>query len=418
MTVAGDKSVSHRSIILGSLANGKTVVREILEGEDVLATIAAFRAMGVPIKRTGDKNYEIEGVGMDGLSQPGAAMDMGNSGTAFRLLTGLLSGQKWSSTLVGDESLTIRPMGRIITPLSMMGAKIESNDGCPPLHMTPVEKLMGRHYDMPIASAQVKSSLLFAGMYASGITSVSEPGPSRDHTERMLRGFGYDVQTQGSIISLEGGGELTSCEIDVPADLSSATFFILAGLIVPDSEIVLAKVGVNPSRNGVLSVLAKMGADIQPTNENIVGGEPVADLVVRSSSLKGCEICGDEVALAIDEIPAISVAAACAQGVTKITGAQELRVKESDRISSVVNGLRNLGVKVEELADGMIIEGGRLKGGKVDSYGDHRIAMSFSVAGAVASGNVEVENCANVATSFPDFRELANRIGLSIDVSE
>ncbi len=416
--VAGDKSVSHRSIIFGSLAEGKTVVRDILEGEDVLATIAAFRAMGVSIERTGDRTYDIQGVGLHGLSPPVAAMDMGNSGTAFRLLTGLLCGQKWASTLIGDESLTTRPMGRIIAPLSVMGAKIESADGKPPLHISPVEQLKGAHYDMPIASAQVKSSLLFAGLYASGETSVSEPAPTRDHTERMLRGFGYDVKKQNGVISLQGGGRLNGCEIDVPADLSSATFFILAGLIVPDSELLLTKVGVNPSRNGVLSILEKMGANIERMNETVVGGEPVADLVVRSSSLKGCDISGDEIALAIDEVPAISIAAACALGITRITEAEELRVKESDRISSVVNGLRNLGVVVEELPDGMVIEGGKLKGGKVDSYGDHRIAMAFSIAGAVASDTVEVNNCANVATSFPDFRELANSIGLSIDVGE
>ena len=419
--VAGDKSISHRAIIFGAIADGITRVSEILEGEDVVATIEAFRAMGIRITRTGsnhaDNHYEIEGKGLFGLAQPGSALDLGNSGTAFRLLTGLLCAQPWSSSLTGDDSLRQRPMGRIISPLQKMGARIVSTDNKPPLAISPAQQLTGINYDSPVVSAQVKSAILLAGLYASGSTSVSESATTRDHTERMLEGFGCAIQKMGNTVTVTSGSRLLPQDIVVPADLSSAAFFILAALITPGSELILQKVGVNPSRNGVLSVLQRMGGKIKLENQTTVGGEPVADIVVSTSELAGCAIEGNDVALAIDEIPVIAVAASCARGVTKISGASELRVKESDRIRSVVEGLQALGVNVTENSDGMIIEGGKLNGGRVNSYGDHRIAMAFSMAGTVAEGRVEILNCNNVATSFPNFYELARKSGVNIVIN-
>ncbi len=414
--VAADKSISHRMVILGSIAQGRTRVSGLLESEDVFATMTAFRDMGVAINRVGPGDYEIQGVGLAGLMPPEDVLDLGNSGTAFRLLTGLLAGQPWPSQLVGDASLSERPMNRIIRPLEKMGASICARDGRPPLTIHPVSRLEGIHYTLPVASAQVKSCLLLAGLYAQGETVITERIATRDHTERMLQGWGYPVQRQNQSIRLGQNGVLHGGEFSVPADLSSSAFFMVAGLVVPDSELRLTKVGVNPTRNGVLAILSKMGGSIECLNETEIGGEPVADLLVKSSSLKGCDIGGEEVALAIDEIPAVAIAAGCAEGVTRIRGAKELRVKESDRIRSIVNGLRALGVTVQEYDDGLDIEGGRFSGGQVSSEGDHRIAMAFSVAGAVASDQVEILDCANVATSFPDFRKLANRVGMTIDV--
>ena len=415
--VPGDKSISHRSIIFASLAEGESRINDILEGEDVLATIQAFRKMGVDIRRTGDgemeNHYQVQGVGMHGLCQPETILDMGNSGTAFRLLSGLMCAQRWTVTLDGDESLRQRPMGRIIQPLSDMGAIIESRDGMPPLKISPASQIEGIDYVTPMASAQVKSAILLAGLYAQGETIVRENAPTRDHTERMLQGFGYDVSVDEGVINLSGGGGLKGVDMQVPADLSSAAFFVLAGLICPDSELCLTGVGTNPSRNGVISILQRMGADLKLANERNVSGEPVADLIVKSSVLHGVDIDSEDVALAIDEIPAIAVAAACAAGTTRITGAEELRVKESDRISSVVNGLKALGVEVEEQPDGMVIEGGELCGGEVNSFGDHRIAMAFAVAGCRAKGPVKVLNCENVATSFPGFDRLAKKCGMN-----
>jgi 3-phosphoshikimate 1-carboxyvinyltransferase len=417
--VAGDKSVSHRSIIFGSIATGTTIVNGILEGEDVLATISAFRQMGVVIEKSeGMGCYVIQGKGLKGLTAPSTDLDMGNSGTAFRLLSGLLCAQPWETRLTGDESLNKRPMGRIIDPLSLMGADIESNEGKPPLTIRPTKKLSSICYTTPMASAQVKSAVLLAGLYIDGETTVIENAVTRDHTERMLEGFGYDVRTtvQGKTktISIHGGGELQGQQMDIPADLSSAAFFIVAGLISSNSEILLEKVGMNPSRNGVIPVLMRMGADISLENQRTVGGEPVADIRVKSSKLKGCEISAADVALAVDEIPVIAVAAACADGVTSITGAEELRVKESDRIRSVVLGLQALGINVDEKPDGMIIEGGEFTAGIVDSFTDHRISMAFTMAGIVAKGPVEVLGCENVATSFPEFSKLAEKVGIDI----
>lgn len=414
--VAGDKSISHRSVMFGSLAEGITRISDLLEGEDVLATIGAFRAMGVRIAGTkGD--YEITGVGLRGLKQPGQVLDMGNSGTACRLLAGILAGQPWQATMSGDNSLNGRPMGRIIKPLSDMGATIASADGCPPLTVGGHKNTFSAiSYEMPIASAQVKSAILLAGLYADGTTRVREPRPTRDHTERMLNGFGYLVETSDQWISLRGGGRLIATDITVPSDLSSATFFLLAAAISEDAALTLPGVGINPTRSGVLDILKRMGASISLRNPRDVGGEPVADIEISSSPLRGVEIDAHDVALAVDEIPSIAVAAACAEGVTNIRGAEELRVKESDRIATTVAGLQALGVDVDEHPDGMTIRGGKLRSGSVDSHGDHRIAMAFAMAGNRAQGPVTVDNTDCVATSFPGFDALARSIGLSVKV--
>ncbi|MCY3770227.1 MAG: 3-phosphoshikimate 1-carboxyvinyltransferase [Gammaproteobacteria bacterium] len=419
--VPADKSISHRAVILGAISRGITRVSNILEGEDVLSTIRAFQNMGVSITRLGhrpeDNHYEIHGVGLHGLQQPESGLDMGNSGTAFRLLAGLLCAQPWPATLTGDGSLSNRPMGRIVEPLGRMGARIESREGKPPLRMHPVARLHPIRYTTPMASAQVKSAVLLAGLYARGRTTVTENAPTRDHTERMLRGFGCRVEQSGRAISVHGGGALAAQDIEVPADLSSATFFMLAGLLCRNSELWLHQVGMNPSRNGVIRLFRRMGGSVSLINESVVGCEPVADIVVRTSHLKGIEIGKSEIALSIDEIPAVAVAAACATGVTRISQAEELRVKESDRIHSIVRGLRALGVEVMETHDGMVIQGGGLSGGRVDSFGDHRIAMAFAIAGAAASGPVEIRDCSNVATSFPGFPQLAAQIGVDLVVA-
>lgn len=416
--VPGDKSISHRSIMFGAIAEGDTSVSGLLEGDDVLATLAAFRAMGVQIDGPDNGRLLIHGVGMHGLHKPGQDLDMGNSGTAMRLLSGLLAAQSFDTTLVGDASLNKRPMSRVIDPLGQMGANIDAADerGRPPLHVHGGKKLHGIHYQMPVASAQVKSALLLAGLYAKGKTTVTEPAPTRDHTERMLRGFGYEVQQNGASISVNGGGSLRACAIEVPADISSAAFFIVGALISPGSELLLPHVGINPTRIGVINILKQMGAHIDLEKTREVGGEPVADIRVQHSVLKGIEVPRDQVPLAIDEFPVLCVAAACAQGQTIIRGAEELRVKESDRIAAMIAGLKTLGIAVEEKPDGMIIEGGGLGGGEVDSFDDHRIAMAFAIAGLGASKAIRVKHCRNVATSFPDFVNLATHAGLLLKV--
>jgi 3-phosphoshikimate 1-carboxyvinyltransferase len=412
--VDGDKSISHRAIMLGSIAEGTTRVRNILEGEDVKATISAFRQMGVLVEYV-EQDYLVHGKGLHGLRRPDSPLDLGNSGTGFRLLAGILSGQPWSTTMIGDASLSGRPMGRIIKPLTEMGAIIESEQEKPPLVIHPGPGLRGIRYEMPVASAQVKSAILLAGLYAQGTTEVREPAPTRDHTERMLRGFGYSLAQHDSWVALKGGGKLQGAQIEVPADLSSATFFILGALISPDSEIFLPRVGVNPSRSGVIQILRRMGADITQLNHSNVAGEPVCDLRVCSSELMGTEINKEDVALAVDEIPAIAVAAACADGITEIRGAEELRVKESDRISTTAAGLKALGIEVEEYHDGMSIVGGQLKGGCVSSGGDHRIAMAFTMGANVASGPVTITDTDCIATSFPNFLDLSGQSGLDIE---
>ena len=417
--VPGDKSISHRSIMLGSLAEGVTEVYGFLEGEDSLATLQAFRDMGVTIEGPNHGHVKIFGVGMSGLLAPPGALYVGNSGTSMRLLSGLLAAQPFDVELSGDESLSRRPMGRVSKPLQLMGAKVVTNeDGTPPMKITGGQPLSAIEYIMPMASAQVKSCVLLAGMFAQGETTVEEPAPTRDHTERMLKGFGYPVSVDGNRVSLSGGGKLTATTIDVPADISSAAFFMVAASITPDSDLTLEHVGVNPTRIGVINILRAMGADIQVSNERTVGGEPVADLRIRYAPLKGIAIPEDQVPLAIDEFPALFVAASCAEGPTTLTGAEELRVKESDRIQVMADGLNALGIKADPTPDGIVIEGGIIQSGSVESHGDHRIAMAFAVAALRSVGDIEINNCANVATSFPNFVELSRKVGMKLDVAE
>lgn len=414
--VPGDKSMSHRAIMLGALAEGVTEIEGFLEGEDSLATLQAFRDMGVTIEGPDNGVVRVHGVGMHGLQAPRGPLYLGNSGTAMRLFAGLLAAQPFDSELTGDASLSRRPMDRVADPLRAMGAVIETADGGrPPLKIRGGQTLTGIHYEMPVASAQVKSCLLLAGLYADGVTSVTEPAPTRDHTERMLRGFGYHVHRDGATVSVTGGGRLQACAIDVPADISSAAFFLVAASIAPDSELVLRHVGMNPTRVGVINILRMMGADIEVLASREIGGEPVADLRVRSASLRGIDIPEEQVPLAIDEFPVLFIAAVCAQGRTVLRGAEELRVKESDRIQVMADGLAALGVHTTVTRDGIIIEGGQeIGGGTVDSHGDHRIAMSFAVASLRASGPIRINDCANVATSFPGFVELARNVGIRI----
>ncbi len=415
--VPGDKSISHRSIMFGSLADGITEVSGFLEGDDALATLQAFRDMGVQIEGPKKGRVTIHGVGINGLKQPDHPLDMGNSGTSIRLLSGLLAGQGIDVTLVGDSSLSKRPMRRVIDPLTAMGAVVESNEkGTLPLHIKGSGSLKGIDYAMPMASAQVKSCVLLAGIYADGDTCVTEPAPTRDHTERMLQAFGYAVKRDGRQACLTGGGRLTASNIEVPADISSAAFFMVAASIAPGSDITLEHVGINPTRIGVINILKAMGGDIMLLNERMVGGEPVADIQVRYAALHGIDIPLDQVPLAIDEFPVLFVAAACADGTTVLRGAEELRVKESDRIQVMADGLKILGIDAEPTPDGMIIQGGQIGSGLVESHEDHRISMSFSVAALRASGEIVINDCSNVNTSFPDFVPLAASSGIKIKV--
>jgi 3-phosphoshikimate 1-carboxyvinyltransferase len=413
--VPGDKSISHRAIMLGALAEGATRVSGFLEGEDALATLTAFRDLGVEIERPGESEVLVHGVGLWGLKAPRGPLDLGNAGTGMRLMCGLLAGQAFDSELTGDASLCSRPMGRVIDPLQLMGAKIASEEGGrPPLRISGGRQLHGIHYDLPMASAQVKSCVLLAGLYSQGVTSVTEPAPTRDHTERMLQGFGYEIGSDNGVISLAGGGKLHAADIEVPADISSATFFLVAASIAPGSDLLLTHVGINPTRIGVLNILKLMGADITLKNRREVGGEPVADLHVRYAPLRGIEIPEEQVPLAIDEFPALFIAAACAQGRTVLRGAKELRVKESDRIAAMAEGLTTLGIDNEILEDGIVIEGGTLGSGVIRTFHDHRIAMSFAVAALRAQGEIRVLDCDHVATSFPGFDALARGLGLQI----
>ena len=414
--VPGDKSISHRSIILSSIAEGTSHISGFLTGEDSLNTISAFQQMGVPIEREQDQ-VRVSGVGLHGLTKPGSDLDMGNSGTAMRLLLGLLAGQVFDSRLIGDSSLSSRPMRRVIDPLHLMGATIESEPGGrAPLAIKGNRGLNAIEYDMPVASAQVKSCLLLAGLYASGETVVREPAPTRDHSERMLRGFGCEVLSDGAKISIRGNQALLARDIEVPADISSAAFLMVAASIAVDSEITLQHVGVNPTRTGVIDILKLMGANIDLSNQCDIGGEPVADITVRSARLSGIDIPAELVPLAIDEFPVLFVAAACADGTTRLSGAEELRVKESDRIQVMADGLTVLGIEAQSQADGIVIQGGEPGGGVVESHGDHRIAMAFSVASLRASREIRINECANVNTSFPGFVELAQQIGIRITV--
>jgi len=413
--VPGDKSISHRSIMLGSIAEGATRISGFLEGEDALATMNAFRALGVRIDGPDRGGVTVHGVGMRGLRAPAKVLDCGNSGTSMRLLCGLLAGQDFDCELSGDASLRKRPMQRVAEPLARMRAKIlTAEGGRPPLRIKGGANLRGIDYRMPIASAQVKSALLLAGLYAHGRTCVTEPAPTRDHTERMLAAFGYAVERNGSTVCLIGGGKFTATAIEVPADISSAAFFMVGASIAPGSDLMLEHVGVNPTRTGVVDILRLMGADIELLNRRQAGGEPIADIRVRHAELKGIEIPVGLVPLAIDEFPVLFVAAANARGATVLRGAEELRVKESDRIAVMADGLKALGVVAEPAADGMRVTGGNYGGGAVASHGDHRVAMAFSIAALRASTPITITDCANVATSFPGFVELARSAGLKI----
>lgn len=423
--VPGDKSISHRSIMLGSIADGTTHVEGFLEGEDALSTMNAFRALGVQIEGPHNGRVVVHGVGREGLKTPAGDLDCGNSGTSMRLMSGLLAGQGLAATLVGDESLSKRPMRRVTDPLSQMGAKTRTAEGGrPPLHIDPVKQLKAIDYVLPMASAQVKSAVLLAGLYAEGLTRVTEPAPTRDHTERMLRGFGVDVKVDGRTVTIAGGQRLKACDIDVPADISSAAFFLVAASIAENADVTLQHVGINPTRTGIIDILKLMGADLQLLNPREVGGEPVADIRVRSAQLKGIHIPEDLVPLAIDEFPVLFVAAANAVGTTVLTGAEELRVKESDRIAVMADGLKACGIDAQPTPDGMVIQGlghqpgARYDGASIQSHGDHRIAMSFTVAALRARSVMTVNDCRNVATSFPNFVELAQSIGFNLKVHE
>ena len=413
--VPGDKSISHRSIMLGSIADGITRVSGFLEGEDSLATLRAFRDMGVKIERNGS-NVTINGVGKYGLKEPINSLNLGNSGTSIRLMSGLLSAQSFDSELCGDESLSKRPMGRVIEPLRLMGADISGNDSKPPLLIKGGKQLSSIEYTLPVASAQIKSCLLLAGLYSDGKTTIIENGISRDHTERMLKGFGYDVTSSSNTISLMGGGSLKSCDIDVPSDISSAAFFMVAGCISENSSIVLEAVNINPTRTGVIDILRLMGGNLELLNQRLQAGELIADIKVTSSELKGIEIPENLVPLAIDEFPVLFIAASCAKGETVLTGAKELRVKESDRIQVMADGLTALGIDNEVLDDGIRIIGGEFKEqtSSIKSHHDHRISMAFAIASVKSKFNIEIEGVDNVKTSFPNFVELANSIGMKI----
>ena len=413
--VPGDKSISHRSIMLGSIATGITKVSGFLEGEDSLATLNSFKEMGVEIERKGS-NVTINGVGMHGLREPAKPLNLGNSGTSIRLMSGLLSAQSFDSVLCGDESLSKRPMARVIDPLRKMGADISGSESKPPLMIKGGKKLSSLEYKLPVASAQIKSCLLLAGLYADGETHIIENGISRDHTERMLRGFGYKVTTSPGHVSILGGGILKACDIEVPSDISSSAFFMVAASIAKEADITLLAVNVNPTRTGVIDILRLMGANIELSNERLEAGELIADIRVQSSNLKGIEIPEHLVPLAIDEFPVIFIAASCAQGETVLTGAKELRVKESDRIQVMANGLAALGIKNEVLDDGIKIIGGKFKEqvAPIKSHHDHRISMSFAVASVRSNFEIRIDGVDNVKTSFPNFVELTNSIGMNI----
>ena len=412
--VPGDKSISHRAVMLGSLAEGHTEVSGFLAGEDCLATMTAFRSMGVGIKQPSPTKLLIDGVGLYGLQEPAASLDLGNSGTAMRLMAGLMAGQLFSSELSGDASLSGRPMRRVITPLERMGAVIGSDDGTPPLRILGGRKLHGIEYEMPVASAQVKSAVLLAGLYAFGSTIVGEPAVTRDHTERMLRSMGVEVESSSGKITLQGQQRLRACPVQVPADLSSAAFLMLAALLAEDANVLIPDVGINPTRTGVIEILRAMGAIIELENPRNLGDEPVADLRVFSSDLHGIDVDPGLVSLAIDEFPILFVAAAAARGRTVFSGLSELRVKESDRIAAMAAGLDGLGIAVEENPDGAVVTGGTLRGGQVRSFGDHRIAMSLAIAGTVADGPVRVHDVTAVDTSFPGFVTCLKCCGVDI----
>jgi len=421
ITVPGDKSVSHRSLMLGGIAEGTTEVRGFLESEDCLATLSALRSLGVNIGRFGGNRVVIHGVGLDGFKAPSGPLDMGNAGTAMRLFMGLLSGQAFDSTLVGDSSLMKRPMERVAVPLRLMNASISTQNGLPPVVIHGGRGLHAVDYALPVASAQVKSALLLAALKADGRTRVTEPAATRDHTERMLTAFGVEVLRTDRSVAIEGGQVLRGTVVDVPADFSSAAFFLVLGCLAAENSLTLRNVGINPTRTGLLDLLIMMGAAIRvrpkgPADKTV--GEPLADIEVRAGKLRGITVPEALVPLSIDEFPVFFIAAACAEGETLLRGAHELRVKESDRLAVMAEGLARLGVEHELLPDGIWIRGGSgFSGGTIDSHGDHRIAMAFAVASARATGPLEIRDVANVATSFPGFVDTARSAGLQIDAS-
>ena len=417
VVVPGDKSISHRAIMLGAIAKGTTTVSGFLDGEDCLATLRAFRNMGVEIEGPEAQCVVIHGVGKYGLQKPKNVLDCGNSGTSIRLLAGLLAAQSFESELTGDESLLKRPMERISRPLLQMGAEISTQNGRPPIHIRPAHKLTGITYEMPEASAQVKSCLLLAGLYAEGETQIIEPSLTRDHTERMLASFSYPIQKSENTIVINSLSECLATDIIVPGDISSAAFLIVAATLVPNSDLYIRGVGINPARTGILHILKLMGANITLLNKRLCGEEPIADIHVQSASLEGIDIPASMVPSAIDEFPVLFIAAACAKGQTLLHGAKELRSKESDRIEAMVDGLVRVGIEAEALEDGIFINGGVIQGGTIDSRHDHRIAMAFSIAGAVANDSITIEHCENIATSFPTFLTMMNQINLSIRVN-
>lgn len=413
ITVPGDKSISHRAVILGSIAKGTTKVKGFLSGHDCLNTVKAFQSMGVAIESPSHDELLIHGVGKYGLLKPKTPIDCGNSGTTMRLLSGLLAPQAFDSQLIGDSSLLKRPMGRVSRPLLQMGADIITHDFLPPIEIHGAN-LEGICYEMPEASAQVKSCLLLAGMYAKGETTVIEPGLTRDHTERLLTTFSYPIQKSENTIRINSLSECIACELEVPGDISSAAFFIVAATLIPNSALLLKNIGINPTRTGVIQILKRMGAHIDVINKRLFGEEPVADLYIRSATLEGIDISQAMVPITIDEFPILFIAAAMAKGQTILHGAKELRLKESDRISAMVDGLSRLGIMAEALEDGIFIKGGTLKGGEVESFNDHRIAMSFAIAGAVAEAPITIKDCDNIATSFPSFLQLAKKLQMDI----
>jgi 3-phosphoshikimate 1-carboxyvinyltransferase len=415
LRVPGDKSISHRALMLGGIADGHSSISGFLASEDCLATLAALSALGVRIERPQETQVQVHGAGRDGLRACAAPLDMGNAGTAMRLLMGLLAGQAFGSTLIGDASLMRRPMERVAAPLRAMGARIDTQAGKPPVRIHGGAALQGIDYALPMASAQVKSALLLAGLYAQGVSTVREPAPTRDHTERMLRGFGVQLESAAGRVSLAGGQRLAGCHVAVPGDFSSAAFFIVAGCLAARQGLTIRDVGINPTRTGLLTMLRLMGADIEVQPHPAPAAEPIADIHVRSGALHGIRVPEALVPLAIDEFPVFFIAAAAASGETLVTGAAELRVKESDRLATMAAGLARLGIECELLPDGLRVQGGAMCGGRIDSHGDHRIAMAFAVASLLASGPIEIENVANVATSFPGFPRLARAVGLALE---
>ncbi|MFY2764911.1 3-phosphoshikimate 1-carboxyvinyltransferase [Arenimonas sp. MALMAid1274] len=415
LVVPGDKSVSHRAVMLAAIADGTSEIEGFLEGEDTRATAAIFQSLGVRIDAPDPSRRRVHGVGLHGLRGAPGPLDCGNAGTGMRLLAGLLAGQAFESVLVGDASLSRRPMGRVITPLRQMGTRIDAAEGgLPPLTIHANNVLQAIDYELPVASAQVKSAVLLAGLYARGETRVREPHPTRDYTERMLAAFGWPVRFRPGEAVVPGGHALRATAVSVPADFSSAAFFLVAASLVPGSDLLLRRVGMNPRRTGLLQALRLMGADITELDPGEQGGEPVADLRVRHARLRGIEVPEVLVPDMIDEFPALFVAAALAEGRTVVRGAAELRVKESDRIAVTAAALQALGARIVEAPDGAVIDGGALAGGVADSHGDHRVAMSLAIAAQRAAGPVEILDCANVATSFPGFVPLARSVGFGL----